>query len=266
MARLAAVGATIPALAALSTTVSAAPAAASGTYLAACSFSTPEMAPGEWSPGCVGASPLYVNLAWSGWGTERSEASGEALLNDCDPGCATGTTYRYPAQLSAYRPRPCPARPGDSQYTRVESRELLPAGNPLGLDPGWSSSVWKVDASACTALLPTFEQGTGVVLDKRPRVVDASRNIRPGSISGLDSWVIRKWLSFGGPRAVASAVYWWHTPDGSNFRRFAARVVLGGVQHCGTLYAYTRISGRFLGRKPSGLPRTIHKAPYFYDC
>lgn len=235
------------------------------TYLAECSGGKGQVAPAGWSSGCVGASANFDSLVWSGWGAENAQATGQARPNDCDPDCARGTVYSYPARLIASGLRPCPAQPGSSQYSRLETQTLYPADNPFEQPPGWGGVVWEVDAADCTAWVPVLEQGVGIVLDRRPEYLEARRNIRPGSLSGRDVWTVRRWLSFGGPRAVAKATYWWHTPDGSGFRRFPVRLVLDRLGRCGDLYVYTRISGRFLRRKPPKMSRTVRKAPWRYE-
>jgi len=137
----------------------------------------------------------------------------------------------------------------------------FPPENELGQPPGWQASTWKVEAANCTALVAVFQQGIGVILERRPKVLEANRNINFPAFSGRDTWVIGKWLRFGGPRAVAKATYWWHTPDGSSFRHYKSRLVLSHLGSCGPLHIYTRITGHFIGRKPPGMPRVIGKAP-----
>jgi hypothetical protein len=235
------------------------------TFLAECSGGAGAVAPSAWSSGCLGGSANFDSLSWSGWGAEEAVASGQARPNDCDPDCARGTIYSYPARFVAKGLSPCLAEPGNTQYTSLETVVEYPAGNPFNVTPGPHISVWPVDAANCTALVATFEQGTGIVLVERPKSLEARRNIRAPSFSGRDGWVIRKWLSFGGPRAVAEATYWWHTPDGSNFRHYRARLVLDRLGRCGSLHIYTRISGRFLGHKPPRLGRVVRKAPWHYE-
>ena len=243
-----------------------APASSSATtYLAQCSFGEGTEAPSAWSSGCLGGSANFDSLSWSGWGAEGAVGNGQARPNDCEPDCARGTIYSYPVRMVAKGLRPCVAEPGNSQYTSLETVINFPAGNPFGEAAGPHASTWRVDAANCTAEVPIFEQGVGVVLDRRPRYLEARRNIRPGSISGRDVWVIHKWLSFGGPRAVGKATYWWHTPDGSSFRHYRVRLVLDRLASCGSLHIYTRISGSFLRRRPPRMNRIVRKAPWRYE-
>jgi hypothetical protein len=241
------------------------PAAAASSepqaYIAQCSTGTGTVAPKMWSSGCVGSSANFDDLTWSNWGVEGAAATGISIVTNCDPNCAEGDHVEYPARLTAMRLRPCKAEPGNSQYLELKTEIEYPPGNDFGQVPGWQSSTWKVEAANCTALIAVAEQGVGVILERRPKSLEASRNVEFPAFSGSDAWVISKWLKFGGPRAVAKAVYWWHTPDGSNFRRYESRVVLSHLASCGQLHIYTRITGHFIGRKPPGMPRTIGKAP-----
>lgn len=115
--------------------------------LAACSIYELEREPSTWSPGCVGGSPLLRNVAWQGWGAPTATATGEALLNDCEPSCAEGTGYEYPAQMASWRVRTC-HKSGrvHREYTRVLLRWEYPEDNPFGADPGWSE--WKLHVAS----------------------------------------------------------------------------------------------------------------------
>lgn len=120
-------------------------------------------------------------------------------------------------------------------------------------------------AHAATTYLPTFEQGQGVVLSVRPPSVDAARNIRPGSVSGLDGWGV-SWRRWGSASAAGRGTYFWHTPDGSDIRAFPSTIVLGGVVRCGGDRVFTRITGTFTGRVPPGMRRTVRVRAYRYPC
>lgn len=119
--------------------------------------------------------------------------------------------------------------------------------------------------SAPGSRLPTFEQGSGVILSLRPAHIDARRNVRPGSISGLDGWQVR-WRSWGGDVAVATGTYFWNSPDGSSIRRYPARVRVDQRRACGTYRIYDRIRGTFTGARPPGMPRTVTLRAYPYPC
>jgi hypothetical protein len=232
----------------------------SRTYIGQCSTGTGDVAPKMWSSGCVAGSADFDGLTWSNWGAEGATATGTSLVTDCDPNCIEGNHAEYPARLTALRMRACKAEPGNSQYLGLKTEVEFPVGNDLGEAPGWQTTTWKVEAANCTADIAVPEQGVGVILERRPKILIASRNVDFPALTGSDAWVIDKWIKFGGPRAVAEAVYVWHTPDGSNFRRYKSRVVLSRLASCGQLHIYKRISGRFIGPKPAGMPRTIGKA------
>ena len=112
----------------------------------------------------------------------------------------------------------------------------------------------------------TFEQGVGVALRVRPTRLDARRNIRPGSLSGLDGWSVDRWASWRSKRAYATAIYGWNTPDGRNVRRFRSRLILDRVKNCGPHRIYTRITGRFLGSRPPGMPTVLRYRTYKVNC
>jgi hypothetical protein len=119
--------------------------------LAACSVYELEREPASWSPGCVGASPFLQNLQWSNWGAPTATATGEVMLNDCEPSCAEGTAYVYPAQMSAYRVRSC-QEGGRShrQYTQVLLSWSYPPDNPFEAPPGPSTfGPLRTDSNDC---------------------------------------------------------------------------------------------------------------------
>lgn len=120
-------------------------------------------------------------------------------------------------------------------------------------------------AASPEARLPVFEQGTGVVLAERPSHVDARRNVRPGSISGLDGWSVR-WRRWGGRRATGRARYYWNSPDGSDVRTYPSRLSLERRRTCGRFMVYTRIRGTFTGETPPGMRRTVKLKAYPYPC
>ena len=121
-------------------------------------------------------------------------------------------------------------------------------------------------STASPVQVATFEQGVGVVLSVRPTGLDARRNIRPGSISGLDRWSVDRWLSWRTKRAYATATYWWNTPDGRNVRGFRSRLILDRVKNCGPHRIYTRITGRFLGSRSPGMPTVLRYRTYKVNC
>lgn len=138
----------------LAVSASAAPAAKTPVpLLPACSVLDLEYQPTRWSPGCTGGSPLLGDLRWSGWGTATATAQGNVALNDCEPSCAEGTSYTYPAQMTVYRVKRC-RKAGRShlQYTRVALSWLYPEDNPFDQPPGWQPfglNPLKVRSSDC---------------------------------------------------------------------------------------------------------------------
>jgi hypothetical protein len=48
---------------------------------------------------------LSAGLKWLSWNSTEARGSGADWHDNCVPDCATGTYYRYPANMVAYRPR-----------------------------------------------------------------------------------------------------------------------------------------------------------------
>lgn len=76
-------------------------------------------APKSWNAGCVGASPTFTRLRWTGWGTPRARATGTAEINLCEPTCADGNYRKAKATLTVFRRVPCK---GTRMYSRVKVR------------------------------------------------------------------------------------------------------------------------------------------------
>jgi hypothetical protein len=125
--------------------------ARSPVLLASCSVLDLEFEPSQWSPGCAGGSPFLEGLEWHGWGTPTASSTGQVLLNDCEPSCAEGGVYRYPAQVTADRIRRChEGGRTHRQYTRVRLSWNLPDGNPFGEPAGWHEfGPLRVSSSDC---------------------------------------------------------------------------------------------------------------------
>lgn len=135
------------------------------------------------------------------------------------------------------------------------------------LSGDWLPALNAVASGPSAARLPVFEQGSGVVLAARPPVVDAKRNVRPGSISGLDTWGRITWRAWGGQRAAGTGIYFWQKTDGSGFREYPSRLTLYRQRRCGAFRIYTRIRGTFTGARPPGMPRRVVVRAYPYnDC
>jgi hypothetical protein len=121
-------------------------------------------------------------------------------------------------------------------------------------------------AQARTAMyLPQFVQGQGVVFVQRPTVVDGTFNARPPAYSGIDTWTIKRWSSWGGARATAKASYFHNTKSGTG-ASYPARLVLSGHKTCGGKRYYTRIRGTFTGKRPAGFSKTISGRKYAPPC
>jgi hypothetical protein len=143
----------------------------------------------------------------------------------------------------------------------VKTETYFPPGNSIGLSPGWQSETLNVRAGNCTARIAVSKPGIGVILEERPKALAARRNVLFPSVWDSDAWVMNKWIRFGGPRAVGKAVYFWHVPNRPLYRHYKSRVVLHRLRSCGQLHIYTRITGRFIGRKPPHMRRKISQTP-----
>jgi hypothetical protein len=58
--------------------------------------------------GCADLSFVLRGLDWGrSWGGPTAVATGKALVNDCRPDCASGTSSRYPIVVTAGNPKKC---------------------------------------------------------------------------------------------------------------------------------------------------------------
>lgn len=132
---------------------------------------------------------------------------------------------------------------------------------------GWSVRVtYAASTRQRSVFVGVWEQGYGTFFDQRPQVLLGRRNVRPGSISGLDTFVIRRWTVWGYPKARARAIYWWTKPDMTGHKRFPARITLSRIRRCGQVNVYTRLSATFTKRIPKGLKRKVSIPRQRVDC
>lgn len=90
-----------------------------------------------------GASARARDLRWSTWTATRAVASGTAVINDCDPDCATGRTFTFPGRITLSRPATCRAKDGRRlRYFRTLRYTVdVPKNNGLGAKPGRNTTV-----------------------------------------------------------------------------------------------------------------------------
>jgi hypothetical protein len=99
--------------------------------------------PVAWSTGCLGGSINLDRLAWQGWGGPEAIATGIDRYNDCEPSCAEGTIYEFPAELRVFAPKRCASRLGAKlYYTRYSIVIEFPDGNEVGQPPGRSEPFY----------------------------------------------------------------------------------------------------------------------------
>ncbi|MCP9491932.1 MAG: hypothetical protein MSC31_18965 [Solirubrobacteraceae bacterium MAG38_C4-C5] len=107
--------------------------------LADCSIPTygARAEPTRWDAGCTGV-PELDGMSWQEWGGRLATGSGLTRVNDCVPDCAEGTVYQFPAAATVSRIRSCVDERGQVAwfYTRVGYSYTMPAGHPLGGEPG----------------------------------------------------------------------------------------------------------------------------------
>lgn len=102
-----------------------------------------------------------------------------------------------------------------------------------------------------------FEQGYGVHRVVKPGYIVARRG--DGSNSGTDYWAVRHW-KWRAARATATGTYTWIERSTKTPRPYRARITLSRVRTCGGQFMFTRLSGRFTGRRPAGFPRTLRQS------
>jgi hypothetical protein len=116
-----------------------APAGADEILLPDCSNTAygGRVAPVVYSSGCVGASVNIDGLAWQSWGGPTATATGTLRYNDCEPDCARGTIYDYPAELTAGELKRCASSLGPRlYYTHTSVVVDFPPENAAEQPPG----------------------------------------------------------------------------------------------------------------------------------
>jgi hypothetical protein len=56
---------------------------------------------------CGDANNRVVRIKWESYGTTAASGKGTALVNDCDPNCASGHAVRSPAVVTLTKPKDC---------------------------------------------------------------------------------------------------------------------------------------------------------------
>jgi hypothetical protein len=88
--------------------ISVAGAARSSTFYLPSKCNNEKIAPRAVIIGCADLSFVLRGLDWGNtWGGPTSVATGKALVNDCRPDCASGTSRRYPIVVTAGNPKTC---------------------------------------------------------------------------------------------------------------------------------------------------------------
>lgn len=127
------------------------PATASGTVLLpSCSnvLYGGQQAPTDWSSGCLGGSANLGQLSWQGWETPAATATGVIHYNDCEPSCAEGTIFDYPAELRVEQIKRCASPLGPQAYYTVFTLTIdFPPENAADQPAGRSTPV--TFSSAC---------------------------------------------------------------------------------------------------------------------
>jgi hypothetical protein len=112
-----------------------------------------DVVPSSWSLGCTGGSLNTHELSWSKWTANIAIATGEMALLDY----AAGTTYFFPAEVRAFRPRLCRNTSYDPEvdtllsesafmryFTRVTITQYVPEDHPSGRPPGAQPTTVKL--------------------------------------------------------------------------------------------------------------------------
>jgi len=95
--------------------------------------------PVQWSSGCLGGSVNLDQLRWKDWGAPAAVATGIVRYNTCEPDCAGGSVYDYPAELRTESIKQCASPLGPQRYyTRFTITVTFPEGNDAGQPAGTS--------------------------------------------------------------------------------------------------------------------------------
>lgn len=126
--------------------------------------------PGEWSSACLGGSVNLGSLRWGGWGAPTEVATGVVHYNTCDPSCADGDIYDYPAQLQVTNIQRCASPIGPALYYTTFTTVITfpednaadrPAGPsaPFTFSSGCPNPGYVVSVNKRRAKFGAFEEG-----------------------------------------------------------------------------------------------------------
>ncbi len=222
-----------------------------------------EASPAEWSRGCAGGSPYFTNLAWTGWGGATAVASGNVLLNNCEPSCADGFTASYPATLVVSGLRMCSSPTGaDSYYTRVDWTAELTDGNPYGEPAGtYSPGGYDLDCTTPSSKPKIFNALGGSDMGGVPKL--RPREIFVGGVGSDQGFRKLKWQKWNKSSARGRGRYLVRAKPGSpqaNRRlSWPVKVRLSRVRACGGQRYFTRINATFTSGRPNGFPKKQFK-------
>ena len=77
-----------------------------------------QIRPSTYVIACADGNNGLEHLHWQTWGS-TADATGTEFLNDCNPNCAEGTFYYFPATAVLWRPEPQPGHPGRLYFSRM---------------------------------------------------------------------------------------------------------------------------------------------------
>jgi hypothetical protein len=66
---------------------------------------------------CGDANNVVTKIKWESYGTKAASGTGTALVNDCDPNCASGKAKKFPVVVTLTTPKNCGG--GITQFTRL---------------------------------------------------------------------------------------------------------------------------------------------------
>jgi hypothetical protein len=104
------------------------PRVASPSVVVADCDSKPQIRPANFVRTCADYNDRFTGLRWTSWGPVSAVATGNEILNDCTPDCASGTFHTYRARVVFENPRPWRGHPGLRRYTTI--RIVYPGTRP----------------------------------------------------------------------------------------------------------------------------------------
>jgi hypothetical protein len=66
---------------------------------------------------CGDANTVVQRITWKSYGDKTASGSGTAVVNDCDPNCASGHPLKSPATVALAKPKDCGK--GVTQFTSL---------------------------------------------------------------------------------------------------------------------------------------------------